>query len=190
MKYYKLCILIGFVLAVLSSNPAVFAQTNTEVGCQIIEANKPLLFISYEKFIASEKRADREVQLRLNNNSTCTIVFKVPQGSLKSDEIADGQIVDPVYEFPTIINGKIGIMTALTGDAVTSVSLKSGRSTLFNVPLRYFKQTSKIQLPFEYDWEIKKNSVVEEVLNFKTSSQVLQNYIFFYRDFLPKELRK
>lgn len=177
--------LINLVLVILSLNLTGFSQTNSNIGCQTIDNSKPLLFLSYEKFIDSKKKADREIQLRLINNSNCTIVFSVPQSSLKSDEIADGQIVSAGYELQIVVEGKIGVMFGGGGDAFSSAYLKGGRSTLFNVPLRYFKQTSDLRLAFQYDWERNKNTIIE-----RTSRQTVYNYLVFSAGYLPKDVYK
>ncbi|HMS38875.1 MAG TPA: hypothetical protein PKE69_01520 [Pyrinomonadaceae bacterium] len=181
MKYKTLFLTINLFLLL---NLTALSQTISN-GCKVIDESKPLLFISYEKLIEDKKKDNQKIQLKLNNNSTCTIVFLVPQGSVKI--VDNGQFVDVIYEIPKIINGESVIIFPPGGDALDLAYLKEGRSIFFNVPFKYFKGNggADLRVKFEYEWEKGKNKIFSG-----SSHDVIRNYIYFYSGLLPIELQK
>jgi hypothetical protein len=165
-------------------NFSVFAQD----GCKLIKKNEPVIFISFERLIEKDKK--RIIQLRLNNNSTCTIVVPVKYeerrtanseskacvpstfGTLESNSNAFlfYEINDPRTNTRYFPYG---------GDVVGSASLKGGQSVLFEISVKDYKK-GDFSLGFQYDWE---------VCNDRREMIILHHKLSFYSAELSKLIK-
>jgi len=163
-------------------------------GCSQIDKTKPLHFISFER-MSGEK--NRDVQLRLNNNSTCAIVVETWEDPPKrplSEIIKDSGVCKPAMFLELKDAQHVGMFYGIyypkgniiqrygAGDAITAATLKGARSILFDVPLKYFKEGDELKLNFEYDWQVCRTAQDRYV--------VLHQELSFYSWFLPRDLFK
>lgn len=162
-------------------------------GCAVVDQQSPILYIAYERLLERKDSPTgrQEIQLRLKNNSTCTIILGTDEEparqtleemlSKKGEFLAlqEGQQVRLRYSilFPNGLSQVFG-----SGDSVTGASLRGGKSVVFNVPLKPFQQGGELRLDYQYDWEIGHDA--------KEKYLILEHYIRFFSWFLPNSLRK
>ncbi len=169
---------------VLIENNPVFAQN----GCALLKKDDPVIFVSFERIVEKDKK--RIVQLRLNNNSTCTIVVPVDIGqqTINGSEVKpcipstfgelennstvflDYHITDPKTRTIYMPGG---------GDVRSSALLKGGNSVIFEIPVKEYKK-GDFSLAFNYDWEVG---------NDRREMVILHHELSFYSSELQKLIK-
>lgn len=134
-------------------------------GCTTIDANKPQLFISYERAGEGEPNHKGErrqrVWLRLHNNTNCTLL--IVTASAKITKLSDNRITFDLQEGAEVIV-RYDIEDKRRGKAPTPANLQdyssgvishlpAGRSIVFSVPLSMLKKQFDVAVPFRYESE-------------------------------------
>lgn len=177
------------ILLLLSSGMA-FAQepAASQKGCIILDINRPAQFISYEKKIEQGSK----VQLRLRNNTNCTIIVETDDTSStrlnlasnrrKRDESSssprDGDSLLLHYLVQDRRRWRAPEPAYGWGDSVYTYEIPAGQSVVFNVPSIHFKKQLDIVVPFNYAWE-NSRSIGMGVGG-------VTHRVYFLRDDLPK----
>jgi hypothetical protein len=189
MKILSRTVLL-FVLLPVFGQSEILAQT----GCSLVDKTKPLLFISFERLVGKK---NSDAQLRLNNNSTCTIVidtYEEPPKRTLSEIMRDRGICQPSKLLELQDGSHVGMFYSIklphrnltqafgAGDVITPANLKSGGSILINVPLKYFKDGGELRIHFQYDWEACSPTQDKYV--------IMYHEISFYPWFIPKDVLK
>lgn len=166
--FLLICLFMGVNLS--------FAQNSSELSCSIINKLEDSFSVQFEKVkegLNERRKKEKQVILRLKNNSTCSIMVissntdyfleKLPSNATLKDfmnrkiriELIDGEFV-PDFDFLTNIQITTDLFIANTsgsGDYKATLFLKGGNSLLFSVPFENFKKKLSVIIPFEFNWE-------------------------------------
>ena len=130
-------------------------------GCSLVDPTRPPQFVSYEG------KSESQIQLRLRNNTSCTIVVEtddqfptqpktLPQGGSTIESVLtsqDGVRLRLHYLTQNRRRGEVLKRGYGWGDSVFTYEILPGQSILFAVPRFHFKRGSDIAVPFAYSWD-------------------------------------
>lgn len=155
-------LLLSVVTLLLSTAVGVAAQESSQnkPGCTLIDATRLSQFISYEKTV------DKEVQLRLHNNTDCPITVETDEGdkigafrTLPNGEHLFVYIERP-HDVPLLLHYLVQDrphfrlpVPAYDWANYSNYAIPKGESVLFAVPLAYFSKRFDVLVPFTFDWE-------------------------------------
>jgi hypothetical protein len=181
------------ILILLSLARLCLAQS----GCNVLDKNNSPLYISYERvqelIPKDKKKPERQVVLRLNNNTNCSIFIslydepsnnKLTYGSIIP--LDNGAVIPLDYKIFDL-SGDPGVFLNPPGaaDVRWTAELKGNQSVLFIAPLKHFKVNSQLEVRFDYSWDI--NSGQKGLRSTRKFTNVRHD-ILFYTWFLPSEL--
>lgn len=184
---YKV-LLLTVVSFLLSPAVGVAAQESSQNkrGCTLIDGSRHSQFISYEKTV------DKEVQLRLHNNTDCTIAVEIDEKgqlgafrTLPNGEHLFVYVGRPHYGIPMLLHylvqggphSKLPVPGYDWGDSVETYAIPKGESVIFSVPLAYFRKRLDVLVPFRFDWE------ANDTINM--TSGAVAHRVYFLADELP-----
>jgi hypothetical protein len=178
--------IVGFVFVVLCCISHSSAQSRASAfDCSRADKSRPPLFITYE---GSEQK---NVLLRLHNNSRCAVLIPTNQlqGSLKvvrqgdgrlkfetMEELKDGARIPVVYNLFNRQGSKDTVIVS-DGCVVMTRSLLPQQSILLAIPVADFKRNADVGVEFNYPWEEDDGSAVGGAFG---------HYVFFRNENLPK----
>lgn len=172
MRFSPILFAVFFIVIILPYS--AFSQD----GCKLLNKDKPVIYISFERIIQEGK--NKIIQLRLNNNTTCNIVVPIEYEE-KSNKNSTACIPSTFGELQnnSAVKLNYGIYTSGaiyfpgSGDVVDSAVLRGGNSIIFNVPIKMMKK-GQLKLDFKYDWEVcndsqEQFSILKRELTFHSS---------------------
>jgi len=174
MKKIALPIIFVFLITNLC-----FAQDNSSTNnCSLIDNSRDSLLIEFERLEEKqndEGKKEKNIILRLRNNSTCPIIIKssdddyflspLPSKPTYKDllnrtfrtQLTDGEFI-PELEFYTRyeFTDELVITSDNSDDTLVVLTLEGGKSVLFAVPFENFKKKLPVIVSFNFDWETKR----------------------------------
>lgn len=158
--------IMGLMMSVLFPASIInFAQHDSanQIGCTLIDRNRPAQFISYVDI--SESASD--VRLRLRNNTSCTIIVqtddvyptrlnRLPNNGVGIEQVTtsqDGVRLPLHYLIQDTHRQRAPKPAYGWGDSVFTYEVLAGQSVIFTVPLIHFRRRFDIAVPFNYSWE-------------------------------------
>jgi hypothetical protein len=183
-------ILLLAVTSLLSSAVADVAaqeRSNNKPGCTLIDVARAGQFISYEKSV------EKEVLLRLHNNTDCSIIVetddkdltgfrRLPNGELLFVSITgsqDGVRLPLHYLVQDGQHWKMPVPPYGWGDSVFHYTILAGQSAIFSVPLSHLRKRLDVLVPFNFEWEGYRASIN------MTSGRVAHR-VYFLAEELPR----
>lgn len=179
-------------------------------GCRVLDKSKPPLFISFAEADGTAWDGEKYVKafrLKINNNSSCALVFTAEYGSSTPSVrivIKNGKPVRPSdMELGALVNGqkanllyymkyadeKTMTWEGIDGHLLETVRLSGGDYIFMSVPVKNFKKDGELLVPFNYEWDQGRASSVN-VGDTNELSDVVQHYLRFRRELLPPSALK
>jgi hypothetical protein len=184
-------LLLALTSLLSSAATSVAAQegSNSKPGCTLINGARAGQFISYEKTV------EKEVLLRLHNNTDCSIVVetddkeltgfrRLPNGELLFVPITgsqDGVRLPLHYLVQDWKHWKMPVPAYGWGDSVFHYTILAGQSVIFSVPLSHFRKRFDVLVPFKFEWEGHRASIN------MTSGRVAHR-VYFLIEELPRSV--
>jgi len=182
-------LLLALTSLLFSAAAGVAAQerSNNKPGCTLIDVARAGQFISYEKTV------EKEVLLRLHNNTDCSLVVetddkeltgfrRLPNGELLFVTITgsqDGVRLPLHYLVQDRPHWKLPVPVEGWGHSASRYTILAGQSVIFSVPLSHFRKRFDVLVPFKFEWEGRR-----ETINM-TSGRVAHR-VYFLTEELPR----